>query len=301
VDFAPLVGRSSFLPGVARGRRRSHHRTGEGTGRTPGETAGNTTDEVVGKIRTRLRASPGRSCAQDPDEAASQTRTRQTQSRRRARRGRTRGQQPGQGGEPDPDEARRPRPGRGDGTRRPARPGRGAAGQTRTKPLGSPGRSCGQVPPEAARRTRQAGGQAHGHPCDRAAANVTGRAPEPNRPGTGAKPARSRRQTGPVPAANRPGPGRPPYVRKITRSLRKARCVPHKAAPAVATSDPRVSSTGAAPGRLPSSTSRTMNSTFSTGTKYVQTATASVSANIKYMLGSITRNASAVMYAWASR
>src|SRR5690606_24811902 len=43
VDFAPLVGRSSFLPGVARGRRRSHHRTGEGTGRTPGETAGNTT------------------------------------------------------------------------------------------------------------------------------------------------------------------------------------------------------------------------------------------------------------------
>jgi len=233
VDFAPLVGRSSFLPGVARGRRRSHHRTGEGTGRTPGETAGNTTDEVVGKIRTRLRASPGRSCAQDPDEAASQTRTRQTQSRRRARRGRTRGQQPGQGGEPDPDEARRPRPGRGDGTRRPARPGRGAAGQTRTKPLGSPGRSCGQVPPEAARRTRQAGGQAHGHPCDRAAANVTGRAPEPNRPGTGGKPARSRRQTDRAPAdpptcgksparCGRPAasPTRPrPPLRPATRGL----------------------------------------------------------------------------------
>src|SRR5690606_9342106 len=269
---------------------------------------------VVGTLRVMVRARPGRSGAQAADAAAGQTATRQTQSGRRARRGRTRGQQPGQGGEPDPDEARRPRPGRGDGTRRPARPGRGAASQTRTRRRDE---AAGQT------RTRRGGpdpDQAARKPWPKLrASSARGRAPDPasrrpsprpplrqgrgpcHGPGPGAKPAWHRPQTGPVPAANRPGSGRPPYVRKITRSLRKARCVPHKAAPAVATSDPRVSSTGAAPGRLPSSTSRTMNSTFSTGTKYVQTATASVSANIKYMLGSITRNASAVMYAWASR
>src|SRR5690606_37139838 len=161
-----------------------------------------------------------------------------------------------------------------------------AAGKFRPRPRAGPGKPAAKPTATLATGPR---------PMSRAEPRCqTGLAPAANRPGPGGKPARARRQTDRAPAD-------PPYVRKITRSLRKARCVPHKAAPAVATSDPRVNSTGAAPGRLPSSTSRTMNSTFSTGTKYVQTATASVSANIKYMLGSITRNASAVMYAWASR
>src|SRR5690606_31353000 len=153
-----------------------------------------------------------------------------------------------------------------------------AAGKFRPRPRAGPGKPAAKPTATLATGPR---------PMSRTGPrSQTGLAPAANRPG---------------PAANRPGPGRPPYVRQITRSLRQARGGPHKAAPAVATSDPRASSTGAAPGRLPSSTSGTMNSTFSTGTKYVQTATASVSANIKYMLGSITRNASAVMYAWASR